>query len=575
MRRPGLDRRDFLTRAGGLLLLPQALSTAAELRCDVAVIGGGFGGVAAALAALRNGQRVILTEATDWIGGQVTSQAVPPDEHAWIESFGCTRTYRAFREGVRDFYRRHYPMTEAARATRQLNPGSAIVSRIAHEPRVALAVLESMLAPYASSRQLTTLLRHVPVAADANRDRVRSATVRDLERGRDRVVHADYFLDATEHGDLLPLTRTEYVTGFESRRDTGEPHAPDEAQPLNIQAFTACFAMDYAAGEDHTIDKPADYDFWRAYVPALRPPWPGPLLAWEQTDPQSLAPRTLRFDPDESQAGKGPLNLMIYRRILHKANFQPGSMSTDVTLVNWPMNDYFVGPLFEVDAAAADHHLRRAKGLSLSLLYWLQTDAPRPDGKAGWRGLRLRPDIVGTGDGLAKAPYVRESRRIRAEFTVLEQHVGTDARKGRGTALGGSLKAEGFHDSVGIGSYRIDLHMSTGGDNYIDVGSLPFQIPLGALIPRRVENLLPACKNIGTTHITNGCYRLHPVEWNVGEAAGLLAAHARAAKSPPRRIRNDRARTGEFQRILQEQGVELAWPERLQASSAGRRARHA
>ena len=54
--------------------------------------------------------------------------------------------------------------------------------------------------------------------------------------------------------------------------------------------------------------------------------------------------------------------------------------------------------------------------------------------------------------------------------------------------------------------------------------ALPFQIPLGALIPQRVENLLPACKNIGTTHITNGCYRLHPVEWNIGEAAGVLAA---------------------------------------------------
>ncbi len=43
------------------------------------------------------------------------------------------------------------------------------------------------------------------------------------------------------------------------------------------------------------------------------------------------------------------------------------------------------------------------------------------------------------------------------------------------------------------------------------VGAL-FQIPPGALIPRRIENLLPACKNLGTTHITNGCFRLHPVE---------------------------------------------------------------
>jgi hypothetical protein len=71
-----------------------------------------------------------------------------------------------------------------------------------------------------------------------------------------------------------------------------------------------------------------------------------------------------------------------------------------------------------------------------------------------------------------------------------------------------------------VGSYRIDLHPTTRQRTYVDISSWPFQIPLGALIPVRVENLLPACKNLGVTHITNGCYRLHPVEWNIGEAAG-------------------------------------------------------
>ena len=63
------------------------------------------------------------------------------------------------------------------------------------------------------------------------------------------------------------------------------------------------------------------------------------------------------------------------------------------------------------------------------------------------------------------------------------------------------FKAESYVDSIGVGAYRIDLHPSTGGDNYIDISSLPFQIPLGALIPVRMENLIPACKNLGTTHL--------------------------------------------------------------------------
>src|SRR6188768_3924910 len=78
-----------------------------ELDADLIVIGGGIGGCAAALAAVRNGLRVILAEETDWIGGQLTQQAVPPDEHPWIEIFGATRSYREFRSQIRDYYYRN------------------------------------------------------------------------------------------------------------------------------------------------------------------------------------------------------------------------------------------------------------------------------------------------------------------------------------------------------------------------------------------------------------------------------------------------------------------------------------
>ncbi len=151
--------------------------------------------------------------------------------------------------------------------------------------------------------------------------------------------------------------------------------------------------------------------------------------------------------------------------------------------MNWPQNDYLLGPIAGPGITPEDarRHIARAKQLSLSLLYWLQTECPRPDGKLGWKGLKLRPDLVGTDDGLAKAPYIRESRRILAEFTVLEQHVGTEARRSKTKTA--DPQAEPFPDSVGVGSYRIDLHPSTGGDNYIDISSLPFQVPLGAVDP--------------------------------------------------------------------------------------------
>ena len=71
--------------------------------------------MAGALAALRLGRRVVLTEETDWIGGQLTARAVPPDEHPWIEEMGCTASYRRLRNGIRDFYRRNYPSRRSPR----------------------------------------------------------------------------------------------------------------------------------------------------------------------------------------------------------------------------------------------------------------------------------------------------------------------------------------------------------------------------------------------------------------------------------------------------------------------------
>jgi hypothetical protein len=209
------------------------------------------------------------------------------------------------------------------------------------------------------------------------------------------------------------------------------------------------------------------------------------------------------------------------------------------------------GPLFETDDAAT--HRRAMRELSFSALYWMQTEAPRPDGGTGFHGLRLRPDVLGSADGLAQEPYIRESRRIKAVETIRETDVSLAIRSVHG--------ATKYSDSVGIGMYRIDLHPSTGGDTYLDVASTPFQIPLGALLPVRVRNLLPANKNIGTTHITNGAYRLHPVEWNIGEAAGALAAKCLSAGEPPHAVREKADLLQEFQSVLVKRGVELAWPE--------------
>lgn len=534
--------------------------TTQELTTDILVVGAGLGGVAAALAAADRGAHVILTEEYPWIGGQLTSQAVPPDEHPWVEEFGITARYRQLRDGIREVYRRRYPLTDAAKGRADLNPGAGWVSKLCHEPRIAVGVLEEMLAPYRSTGRIRLLERVRPVSADVDGDRITRVTLQSEVDGTTVSVTAQYVLDATETGELLPLSGTEYVTGFESRAETGEPSAPDEAQPDNVQALSVCFAIEHVDG-DHTIERPADYDFWRDYLPDA---WQGSrMLSWEAPNPRTLEMSTRAFDPNpgddvaevdaDQSRNAGDANLWTFRRIAARDQFEAGFYDSDICLVNWPSIDYFLAPVLDVSRDEELEHYRRARQLSLSMMYWMQTEAPRADGGAGYPGLRLRPDVMGSDDGLAQAPYHRESRRIRALTTVTENDVSYDVRGDEG--------ATRYEESVGVGMYRIDLHPSTGGDTYIDVASTPFEIPLGALIPQRTANLLAANKNIGTTHITNGCYRLHPVEWNVGEAAGHLAAFCAATDTTPHEVHGDAGIRSDYQRELEAAGVELHWPE--------------
>jgi hypothetical protein len=522
---------------------------ATERTADVVIIGGGLGGVSATLAAARLGAGVILVEELDWLGGQLTSQGVPPDEYPWIEYLTASQSYATFRETIRDYYRRHMPLTDAARARVRLNPGQGNVSSLCHEPWVAVKAIDELLAPHVAAGRVTVLRKHRMLKAQTDGDRIRAVHVRDLDAGTELVLIAPIFVDATEIGDLLEMAEVEHVFGAEAQSQTNELHALPEADPLDQQAITWCLAADYLPGEDHTIDKPRDYERLKTLQLDC---WPGPQLSWTLSDFVTHQPRErpLFVGPTDTDS---LYDLWHARRIAYRQNFKPGSYASDITLANWPQMDYWENPVVGVSPDAQALALDEARQFSLAFFYWMQTDAPRHDGGDGYRGLRLRGDVLGTTDGLAKQAYYREGRRMQAEFTVREQHIGVAARPGESGA-------ERFADSVGIGAYRIDLHPSTRGRNTVDIDSFPFQIPLGALLPVRVENLLPACKNLGTTRITNGAYREHATEWSIGEAAGTLAAFALARKQPLRAVRADKDLLGDFQRTLELQGVLLAWP---------------
>jgi hypothetical protein len=534
-------RRGFLASGA---VLPGLSASSSEADCDVLVAGGSFGGVAAALAAADSGRRVILTEETGWIGGQATTQGVPLDEHPWIEERGRTRAYAQFRAGVREYYRRNYQLIEAARQDPRFNPGAGWVSACCFEPRAGIAVLNEMLAPHLSTGRIRILPYHQPIAVGRSGDRCTSVTFQDVHGGGRRTILAKYILDATELGDLLPLAGIEFVTGAESQQQTGEPSAREgPPDPLRQQPFTHLIAVDYCPGEDHRIPRPASYEKWRAGFKSMVG------IADAKGDEIQLRMRRL-FAPDSPRYASCIWN---FRRVLCASNF--AGIPSDVTMI-MNGNEYHGGPIVAVPEDRARARLLEARELTLSVLYFFQNEIePGYQGKPGYPGIRPRGDVFGTEDGLAQYPYIRESRRIQAEFTVLEQHFRIEQNP-NGPTL--------YKDSVGTGGYRIDIHERAprGGSSqtiHLHGKHWTQQIPLGALIPKRVENVLPACKNLGVTHVTNGAFRLHPVEWNVGEAAGALAAFCLQRNLEPRQVRNNSRLLEDFQRLLTGRGVPLAW----------------
>jgi hypothetical protein len=484
-------------------------------RCEVLIAGGGTGGVAAALAAARSGRQVVLLEETDWIGGQMTAQGVSAlDEHEHIESFGGTRSYYEFRNTIRTHYG-------------ERNPGNCWVTRLAFEPHVAVSTLERML-----PANVVVLRRTKTVSVTTEENRITEVVAMGLDDAHLTRFKPDLVIDATELGDLLPLCGAEYTVGAETVAQTGEKQAQaSEPKPHCVQSFTYTFACERRpAGERHVIPCPEKYEHYKSAQPySLKIEVHGGEIYGEESG-------WLQYSLYEQLPGtKG--GLWSYRRLVEKQN---------LTMFNWPGNDYRDRSILDCAPLDAAQALQDAKRVSLGFLYWLQTDQRAPE-------LKLRPDVMGTADGLSKHPYIRESRRIQAKKTIVEQEVSARYQPGPHAAR--------FADSVGVGSYPIDIHRSGPDDVGASCRTKPFQIPLGALLPVRVVNLIAGAKNIGTTHITNGCYRLHPVEWNVGEAAGALAAFAFEERLPPAAVREHSLER--FQHRLRDEGVPIEWPAEL------------
>ncbi|WP_237068022.1 FAD-dependent oxidoreductase [Microbulbifer guangxiensis] len=516
-----------------------------QCKVDAAVIGASLGGVLAAYQLCEQGIRTLLASEFDWIGGQLTSQGVPPDEHPYIESFGASESYYRFREAIRAHYLADENFRDHGTMTEGCNPGDGWVSRLCFEPTVAERYLRQLLQPHIASGLLVLEENSRPLRTWRNG---RTITSVELENrtGERLWVQARYFLDATDTGELLAQADLPYRLGKESHPEFGERQAPAQASMADQQPVTFVFALQKNdPAHSARIAKPDAYDFWKNYqVPHYGYPLFSDYLPGHEGYSSVQLPL---FGSGET------LDLWRYRRIVASHNWR--DHRADISLINWAQNDYALAPLLDGPRSQAQV-VTEARELSACLAYWLQQEAPRSwigEAGSGFPELSLATDVLGTDDGFAQQVYVRESRRIVGLQTLTQSEIELDPAAGWNPAR--------CEHSVGIGLYNMDIHPTCESGMGSNAKVRPFELPLEIFIPADADNLLPACKNLSVTHLVNAATRVHPIEWLVGEVSGLLAAFCIREQIAPASLAAQKQTVVDFRRELVERGIPLHWPE--------------
>lgn len=497
------------------------------MKTEVLVVGDSLGGVLAAHTACLQGHRTLLLTQHPWIGGQLTSQAVPPDEHKLIEHGGCSASYRAFRKAMHAHYRAQSGFQDRGTMTEGCNPGDGWVSRLCIEPAVAHDYLRALLQPHVDAG----LLQLLPGQARAVQREGRRIIAVDID---DQRIEASWVLDATETGELLPLAGLPYRLGKESQADFGEALAPMLADPLDQQPVTWVLALRRQAQPGPVVRRPAPYEAWRAHVV----PHYGHRL-FSEAMPGSGRGEVVHLPLFAEGA---TLDWWRYRRVVAAHQWQPPR--DEVSLINWAQNDYAALPL--LDGPLSPQAVgEAARELSLCFLHWLQTEA---DGR-GYPELQPAPEVTGTADGLAQAVYVRESRRLVGLRTLTQSDLSA-----------GSLQPMQDARSVGIAWYNLDIHPTVVSGHGLNAKGRPYVLPLGCFISPEIDNLLPACKNLSTTQLAGASTRVHPSEWLIGEVAALIASQAQRSGRSPQALHDDPAAVRALQQSLHAAGIPTAWP---------------
>ncbi len=430
------------------------------IKTDVLIIGGGTSGISAGIQSARLNTKTIIIEESPWLGGMLTSAGVSAVDGNYKLPSGIWGEFK-------DSLVSYYGSIEALK--------TGWVSNVLFEPRVGDKIFKNIASkePYLKIYSESTLKS---LKKESNKWLAEINTPKGT-----LFISSKIIIDATELGDVAKLCGVGYDIGMESKKETGEPGAPDEANDI-IQDLTYVATLkDY--GKDVTIERPEDYDS-TLYLCCCK---------------NKLCTKTHQLDelwPPET--------MITY-----------GKLPNNKYMINWPQdgNDYYLN-LIEMSPDERKEALKKAKNITLGFIYFMQKEL-------GMNTLGLADDEYPTNDLLPLIPYHRESRRIHGLVRFTENYIREPYNQ----------QHKLYRTTIAVGDYPIDHHHKryNGTETLPDLSFYPvpsYGLPLGTLIPKDVEGLIVAEKSISVSNIVNGTTRLQPVVLQIGQAAGVLASLA-------------------------------------------------
>ena len=511
---------------------------------QVLVYGGTAPGIAAALAAARQGCKTLLIERGDHWGAMMSSGLGAIDLLRKNASGGI---FAELLSRVKDYYFSMYgENSEEYRLSYEC---------LFMEPHVAELVLNQMIAEQAG---LETLTRHELVGAIKHEDQLLGSTYRNRDTGELLRVDHTVAIDTTYEGDLAAAAGVRYRIGREGRDEYGErlagriffdyrhnrqnllPESTGEASPY-FQSYCFRTTLSDDAKTRVPFERPDSYaDLLPYYLPLLDDLTNGRVRMMREV-------MWINPLPNRKWCSNGHLEALT-------------SMNVAEVNLNWPDGDW----------TTRDALFKFYRDYTIGLWHFMQTDR-RIDlvkrTETGCYGLAA-DEYINDGN-FPWQLYVRQGRRIIGEYMLTEHNCIPEP---------GKIRPAIHRDSIAICEHSFDAHpcRNRGGDgiahaddgyellegviffrNKLKPVNRPATIPYRSIVPERVNGLLVPVA-LSASHIAFTTLRMEGIWMATSQAAGVAAAQAIATDNQVRAIDTD-----QLQKTLAGQGQVMVYFDNL------------